>query len=299
MTGKRQYWVVSPNVTSDEKTAEEMRRGRAFMGWEPDNYGHGQIGPKFAGKTARSIQRGDIILIARRSKGAPDVVGFGVVEGRCKPQRLRPSGTVVYVRELRPFKRWDEVSKGIDLHDVLKQTRALVQLHPEASEAHKKVCEWVEEQLRPKVVNITKIDLSKSTFGYEIKKKGKVTTAREIEAELLWDYKCWLDKRGRKLTALKYGKLQCDGWEEMGRNLIEAKGSINREDIRMAVGQLLGYAFQGKGMFKKPHMAVLLPEKPDPDSVKWLVPHGINIIWRRGRSFLDNAHGRFVRKIAP
>jgi hypothetical protein len=62
----------------------------------------------------------------------------------------------------------------------------------------------------------------------------------------------------------------------------------------MAVGQLLDYAFQGKAKFKQPHMAILLPNKPDDDSVKWLAPLGIKIIWRRGQSFLDNANGQFA-----
>jgi hypothetical protein len=39
--------------------------------------------------------------------------------------------------------------------------------------------------------------------------------------------------------------------KENRKNLIEAKASDNRENIRMAVGQLLDYAYQGKGKCEK------------------------------------------------
>jgi len=93
---------------------------------------------------------------------------------------------------------------------------------------------------------------------------------------------------------LKYGRIECDAWEEERQNLIEAKGSTSREDIRMAVGQLFDYAFQRKEGLKQPHKAILLPAEPARDSVEWLEPLGIKIIWRRGRSFLDNANGQFT-----
>ena len=75
---------------------------------------------------------------------------------------------------------------------------------------------------------------------------------------------------------------------------IEAKGSTSREDIRMAMGQLFDYAFQRKEGLKQPHKAILLPAEPARDSVEWLEPLGIKIIWRRGRSFLDNANSQFT-----
>lgn len=317
MARQRQYWVVSPNVKNNEKTIgawkEEILQDRAaIMGWAPDEYGHGQMGPKFAGKTNRSIQRGDIVLIARRYHGGPDMVAFGVVKGGCRKARFRQPDDYAYQRGLQPFKPWGRAPQGIPLLDILPRNRALVQLHPETNHAHRKVCKWMKEQLgledtevgnegttskttKVRPPDITEIDLPESTFGYEVKTKAKVTMARKVEAELLSDYRQWLRKQGRQLSAVKYNKLQCDGWEKGRRNLIEAKGSISREDIRMAVGQLFDYAFQGMKKFKQPHLAILLPDEPDADSIKWLAPLGIKIIWRRGRSFLDNANGQFTK----
>jgi hypothetical protein len=62
----------------------------------------------------------------------------------------------------------------------------------------------------------------------------------------------------------------------------------------MAVGQLLDYAFQGEKEFGKPNMGILLPEEPDPNSVDWLQPLKISLIWRKKQDFLDNANGRFT-----
>src|SRR6266705_933048 len=83
----RRYWVVSPNVKYDEGTvndwrAASVREKAAFMGWEPDDYDHAKIGPKFAGTVAGGIEPGNVILIARRHKHQPEIVGFGVVQGK-------------------------------------------------------------------------------------------------------------------------------------------------------------------------------------------------------------------------
>jgi len=307
MANQHQYWVVSPNVINQEKIVrdwkEEILHARAaIMGWSPDNYEHGQIGPKFAGKTDRSIQPGDIVLIARRHNWAPEVVGFGVVKGECREDQLSASNHRVYLRDLEPFKPLRRALKGIPVLEVLQHTSALVQLHPdqEKNNAAWKVCKWMNQQLGledQEVDNddITEVDLPQSTtFGYNVKNQHQVTRARKREAKLLKDYEQWLAKQGRQLSALKYNRVQCDAWEKERRNLIEAKSSTRLEDIRMAVGQLLDYAFQGEEIFDQPHMAILLPAKPDHASVKWLAPLCIKMIWRRGQSFLDNANGQFT-----
>jgi hypothetical protein len=133
----------------------------------------------------------------------------------------------------------------------------------------------------------------KHRSGYKYHPKGDVIKADQIEDELFRSYQHWLGKKGHKLRTIKYnGRLQCDGYEEDRRNLIEAKASTSREDIRMAVGQLLDYNFLGKGKFGDPNKAILLPKKPDSDLEKWLQHLHISIIWREGGSFSDNADGK-------
>lgn len=301
MARQRQYWVVSPNVKNQEKTVgdwkkEILRSHYAIMGWSPDDYHGHQIGPKFA----NDVKIGDIILIARRHKWEPDVVGFGVVKGRIRERRFPMSGDPVYVRALDPFIPLKQVPKGIPLLDILPSNRAMVQRHPEKYDAHRKICDWMEERLglegrKSDSDTITERGVRKSrTFGYKVTKPERVTAVRRREAKLLEDYGGWLRKHGRHLSVLKYGRIECDAWEQERQNLIEAKGSTSREDIRMAAGQLFDYAFQMREKFEKPKMAILLPKKPALKSVEWLEPLGIKTIWRSGKSFVDNADGQFI-----
>jgi hypothetical protein len=275
----------------------------AFMGWDPNDPIH-RMGPKFAGKTKRGIMPGDIVLIARRHQKKPDVVAFGVVHGEYEKLRDRDGGSR---RNLSPFKKApDRLPSGIPVIDVLPHNRALVQLHPDRNDAHKKVCKWIYRQLyRPPnrkggatpesngKGGVIVIRPKNPQLDYKVQTKRQVIKAKKIEAALVESYAGCLKKKGCTLSAAKYKRLQCDGYEEKRGNLIEAKSSTRREHIRMAVGQLLDYAFQGKERFGEPNKAILLPEKPHPNIEKWLLSLDISIIWCKRGSFLDNANGGF------
>lgn len=101
-------------------------------------------------------------------------------------------------------------------------------------------------------------------------------------------------QQDRKLSLARYGRLRCDAYEVGRQNLIEAKASASREHVRMAVAQLLDYAFQGRSKFRDPKKAILVPEKVSPDVEEWLNHLNIGIIWREGKSFLDNSNGQFT-----
>ncbi|MFC2084000.1 hypothetical protein ACFLS9_03000 [Bacteroidota bacterium] len=60
--------------------------------------------------------------------------------------------------------------------------------------------------------------------------------------------------------------------------LIEAKSNCQRAHLRLAVGQLLDYR---RGLKRRAvtDLAILLPEKPDKESLKFLYDVGIRIIW--------------------
>jgi len=297
MSKQRQYWVVSPNVKFEEKTVadwkkEILRTHAAIMGYDSRH----STGRRFAD----DVRPGDIILIARRHNWAPDVVGLGVAIGECKERRFRIADAPVYVHELSPFMSLEEEPEGIPLISVLQHTIALRQLHPnpEKKDTAWQVCRWMErllEEQESDADTTAERGLSKSnTYGYKVRTTKQVRKARKREKELLDEYEQWLRKQERNLSLLSYGRLECDAWEGERRNLIEAKGSTSREDIRMAVGQLLDYAFQMRRKSEDLNKAVLLPEEPPPDRVKWLAPLGIKVIWRRGQSFLDNANGQFT-----
>ena len=278
-------------------------------------------GPKFAGKTENGIDQGDVILVARRSEHKPQIVGFGVVHGKYAKRLddIKPPEKFGSLRRLQPFEPWSRPPSDIPLIDVLKHARALVQLYPEEVQrdpkkykAHKEVCEWIDRKLGIKgkkagkktavttkskdTGDISLVDLRENPqldYDYTIQPNSKIRKAKASEDKLLHEYRDWLRKQDRKLSAAKYGLLRCDGYKEEHRNLIEAKSSITREHIRMAVGQLLDYAFQGRKKYGNSKMAILLPEKPEPEIEKWLQHLKISIVWRKGNKFLDNANGQF------
>lgn len=121
-----------------------------------------------------------------------------------------------------------------------------------------------------------------------------VRVARKREAALVRDYKKWLGDSGRVVEQVAYGRFVCDAHEKARNNLIEAKSSIGREYIRMAVGQLFDYAFLGKKELVTPNMAILLPKKPEQDIVDWLEGLKISVIWKQRKEFFDNAQKQFT-----
>jgi hypothetical protein len=309
----RNYWVVSPNVRNNAATVSAWRQASvlaraAFMGWKPSDH---EIGTRFVER----IVPGDVILIARRHRFEPEIVGLGVAKGKAKRQIKNVSTPESFgtARRLSPFIPVSRAPEGVPLIEVLQHTSALARLHPKSRDAHARVCSWMEQLLSSNNENPSNIArVSDSGPGhnpteaqlvdspkhhqldYVIQSRVQTKRAKKDEARLLMAYRRWLRRQGRILVAAKYGKLQCDAFERARCNLIEAKSSTSREHIRMAVGQLLDYAFQIEGKLGKPHMAVLLPREPEQNLVNWLPQLNISLVWRKNRAFLDNANGQFM-----
>lgn len=305
------YWVVSPNVKNDESTVSDWRQasvlGRSvFMGWNSNH----RIGRRFV----EDIQPGDAILIARRHEHHAEIVGFGLacgkpvesIEGVQTPQPFAAA------RRLSPFVPMSQAPAGVPLIEALGHTAALARLHPNSNAAHRRVCRWIDREIasRSKTpakeaseepwaldVPVPEAQIVDSPNNYQldyiVRSGAQVKRARKNEARLLNAYDRWLKQQGRTLKAVEHGRLRCDGFERP-KNLIEAKASTAREHIRMAVGQLLDYAFQIEPKLGKPNMAILLPNGPDPRTVNWLPHLGISLIWRKGGVFLDNCNGQFT-----
>ena len=60
--------------------------------------------------------------------------------------------------------------------------------------------------------------------------------------------------------------------------IIEVKSSLEKPNIRMAVGQLFDYWYGLKGD-EEPHIAILLPESPDSECTKFLEWMEIGLMW--------------------
>jgi hypothetical protein len=111
--------------------------------------------------------------------------------------------------------------------------------------------------------------------------------AEEYEAErreqvLVRNLESFLRARGHDVARLKIvpagerRPLFCDLIDRTSGTLVEAKGSVARESIRMAIGQLIDYRrFAPEGV----RLCVLVPERPRDDLVRLLESAGIDAIW--------------------
>jgi hypothetical protein len=77
-------------------------------------------------------------------------------------------------------------------------------------------------------------------------------------------------------------RLVADAYDKTSDQLIEAKASATRDEIRMAIGQLLDYR---RHLASNAKLAVLVPERPSDDLVALVKSIGARVIYetRRGR----------------
>lgn len=111
------------------------------------------------------------------------------------------------------------------------------------------------------------------------------------EALLVEQYAKWLGGRPDRFLAgrIPNADVRIDLFIRGVRLLVEAKARVDRNELRMAVGQLYDYR---RYFIRLPRLAVLLPERPNPDLLELLVSRKIGCIWQtpKGR-FGDNLDG--------
>lgn len=73
--------------------------------------------------------------------------------------------------------------------------------------------------------------------------------------------------------------LLCDLYDRTSNTLVEAKSSIARPAIRMAIGQLVDYA---RLVEPAPRKLILVPQKPRPDLLRLAASQDIGVTWPDG-----------------
>lgn len=118
--------------------------------------------------------------------------------------------------------------------------------------------------------------------------------AERKEAKLVAALEAHLKRKGHDVFRLKIvpeGEAKpifCDLRDATADTLVEAKGSVSREAIRMAIGQIADYRrFVGDGVTP----AVLVPEKPRADLLALLASQDIEAIWQTATGFVDTRGG--------
>lgn len=111
------------------------------------------------------------------------------------------------------------------------------------------------------------------------------STSERREHRLVLEYQRYLAAQGHLVTVHEYAwtaevlRLRCDLFDETTSVLIEAKGTVTRESVRMAIGQLMDYRrFEPDGV----GLVVLLPWTPSADLIALIHSVGATPVWRIG-----------------
>tara|TARA_B100001093_G_C26728833_1_gene971245 strand:+ start:248 stop:1150 length:903 start_codon:yes stop_codon:yes gene_type:complete len=112
------------------------------------------------------------------------------------------------------------------------------------------------------------------------------------ESKLVKEYKDYREKNNlsslKSITIKPKGEskaitLRVDGWIDDEKILIEAKSSCTRNQIRLAIGQLLDY----KRYLDPKQMAILLPSKPKGDLIKLISNLNIKLIYKLSKDSFE------------
>jgi hypothetical protein len=207
-------------------------------------------------------------------------------------------GTVTYIDEFEldenePFYRTDAPETGGGpMREVL-----VFRLHPRQVEPQESSSSLAEVLAGPAKTNVPierlqteKAYVAPSHEPYEAERREQQLVLR-LEEHLrgIGREVC----RHRILPAGEARPLFTDLYDATIGMLVEAKGTVERNAIRMAVGQLADYRrFIDNG--HPNHLAVLVPAEPRDDLCDLLSQQGIDLIYPDGTGFEDSTGGSLV-----
>ena len=149
---------------------------------------------------------------------------------------------------------------------------------------------------------VVEIDIQRTWLKATTVQRSKTDehTAYGVEARLVVEYARWLEQRRgqpalrrQEITLGDGTRLLTDAWDEAVKLLIEAKATVDRPAIRMAMGQLIDYS---QAMPKETRRAVLLPSKPTANILALLRSQAIEAIWQTASGdFKDSMGGALSR----
>jgi hypothetical protein len=284
--------TTSPNVFlfTDPKIGHDYGY---FDGWVGDVFhytGHGQ----------RGDQR-----FAHANRATRDYIS----EGRALRLFRGVGGTVTYLGRFdldpdEPYYRTDAPERG---SDAIRQV-IVFRLRPRGEVLHAPddelelpegfSAQQLEEAVTETRPSVAEVPIeAQHTEQVIVNPSHEPHTAERREQALVLSYEQHLVARGSEVTRHRIqppgeGKpLLTDLYDKTRNNLIEAKGTGVRGEIRMAIGQLADYS---RFISPRPNLAVLLPDRPRRDLEELLASQGISAIWQEGGAFIDNAEGCFV-----
>jgi hypothetical protein len=271
--GSRQSGIApsstSPNVLVFTNPAKGEKFGYNFDGWHADGTfhytGEGKVGDqrfRAGNKAIRDHKRDGQALRVFESSGT----------------------STTYVGEFRTAEPAYELADAADLNGDLRSVIVfrLEQVNGLAAEPVA-----AEPMPTPGVVDLpVEANLAET---YAATANGEPAERRRAEGGLVNRYAAWLQQQGHDVCRKQVvppGELQPlynDLFNITANELVEAKGSIVREAVRMAVGQVLDYARH------VPHASrgVLLPSRPREDLVALVLSADMSCIWESDSGTFD------------
>lgn len=138
-------------------------------------------------------------------------------------------------------------------------------------------------------VSVTPTSVEAAITDSIARKGTPPTVAERREHGLVRSYERFLVSAAHVVASHTYTfptgqRLKSDLVDETDHELVEAKGQVTRDNIRMALGQLLDYRRFETGLAST---AVLLPHKPSDDLIDLVLTSGSAVIWQNGADKFD------------
>jgi hypothetical protein len=219
-------------------------------------------------------------------------------EGRALRVFMGARGTVTYAGEFeldseRPYYRTDAPETGDGpLREVIVFRLRPIDVDPQPPTSR---LDAVLGGLRTEDVPVEQ-QLTERAF---VAPNQEPYEAERREQRLVLELQAHLRRQGHTVTRKKIvppgeaRPLFSDLYDATTGALIEAKGSVERNAIRMAIGQLYDYKrFVDNGA--PAHLAVLVPSEPREDLRNLLEAEGIAFIYPAGEGFSDSLGGLLV-----
>ncbi len=160
------------------------------------------------------------------------------------------------------------------------------------------IIKYSEDQLPSRSgQRVTEVEVKiQHTERFVVRPGTELIEAERREQLLALSFKKFLEERGSRIIRHccwpegEAKPLYTDLFDGTRLNLFEVKGSVTREAIRMAIGQLLDYR---RFIEPTPRLAVLVPTRPRADLKALLRSNDIACVWPDGVGFVDNDGGSF------
>lgn len=229
------------------KPREHLREGDGVVFWQtrgnqPDAAGVYALG-RLTGKLHHS-GRGGWQAQVKLDRIRP-------IEDPISPQKLK---TQEILRELPVLRRSGAMGSNFSL--TKDQWYGFLSVWGSSRGIGKDMNPPIPEQVDPP---LKRAPVAKTRKGSSIARARESYEIEWLEDALVKQYVVHMGHKGVTMGSRTKGRLRCDIYDEIHKNLIEAKAPVTRESIRMAIGELADY----RRFVKPKYVSVLLPSRPE------------------------------------